>query len=279
MDFRIFYGDEYPKEVTAMKRLTELSNLFLVGIAVATVFALAPVKTTSAGSYVWDHWEYYDSDEDFYDSGDNWLEAGSADSYAWYDYATCSASANTEARINNLVGSFSAGVSMNGWGSGGVYWQWQGPGTPTGGTLSYSYTVSGSASANGSTSADPNSTASAGSSGSSSGSAGESGSGSASGGVSDNNWGNTSASVSPSEAGETSETPDYGSYSASCNWSLDDSDYEEYPVGTTYVSFSVSANCDADSTSGASASELGRSAEGSSGGSSSATASGSGTFP
>lgn len=265
-----------------MKRIMELSNLFLVCIVALIMIALGPIETANAGSYVWDHWEDFDFDESFYESYDNWLKERSGSSYAFGSYATCSASAHTEAWINNMVGSFSAGASMNGWGYGYVYWQWQSEDpneTPPGGTLVYSYSVYGEASASGDTNSDPNSSADAGSSGSSSASSGESASGYASGGVSDNNWGNANASVSPSEAGEPRETPGYGTYSASCTWSLDDYDYEDISQGITYVSFSASANCDSDSTSGASASELGRNAKGSSGSGSSATASGSASFP
>jgi hypothetical protein len=267
------------KEVKVMKRLVDFSTLVALGMGMAVFAAFAPVQPVSAGYYEWDHYEDWDYDDYIYNYEDGWYEYANASAGGSVLSAECSASAEAGAWIDSGSGNLSAYVDMVSSAYSVVWWQWTGGGTPTGGTLTYSFSVSGSNFASGSASIGGSMSISNASSYGGCSADGRSGVTSVSAGcVSGGGEGIADAIVSPQEyATEQVEYEGYDDwYQAWTGWQMSVEDEEEISPGTSTVAFSVSASCSGASadasamsqTWGASASAYGTCGASASGGAS-----------
>lgn len=209
-------------------------NLFFLGLASAMLLTIAPIQDIKAGYY-----QYYDDiDADFdsdmsqpkqysYRHVDASAEADVSYGSGW---AYCSIDASASSGVSN-------GNSSDAWASGYSWayavngWDWVGQGTPSGGTLYFSYNAYGSISIEGTVEEvlGPYSSAYATSDASSStGPVSASGSGS----VSDLDYASVDGWIYPEEAGTFDPIPFYRWYLGGGEWSFYLEDEEEIPVGT-----------------------------------------------
>ena len=245
------------KEVIVMKRLANFSSLVALGVAVAVFAPIALVDRASAGSYV--YYEDHDGSDPYYysDSGNGWSESAGSNSDSSEGVAGCDASADTSASIYLTGGVVDGSAAAESWADASIWWHWEGGGTPSGGTLSYTWYLSGSVDADGEAHKDSDySTASASSGGgASSGSTGEGLGGAAGGSVSGGSYGLGDGWVSDQEHGTGWGDDGWEWYEGHSYWCVEDSDEQEFDDSTWEVGVSVSASCNAQSSSVAGANE------------------------
>ena len=238
-----------------MKRLMEFSKLLAMGLSLVVFATIAPVEPTIAGSYVSDDYDESDYDETEFDYPDDGMYWGDSSAESSYLDVGCSAYTEAGAYFVNCNGSaiYSSDMISDAWAI--VWWQWTGGGTPTGGTLTYSYSVSGSNSASGNADRDAaQGLSSAFSYGSNSASGVDGVSAIACGSVQAGANGLADSIVDPPECATTDEEDDneFEWYKARNAWELEvEDEEEEISSGTSLVGFSVSVNCWASSDANA----------------------------
>jgi len=240
-----------------MKRLANLSNLLALGLAAAVFAAIAPVDRASAGSYV--YYEDHDDSGPYYysDSGDGWSEEAGSNGDSSELKAECNAGANSSASIYLTGGLVDGSAESISWADAEAWWHWEGGGTPTGGTLSYTWYLTGSVNAWGEAHKDGDLSAAMANSGGGavSNSTGEGLGGAAGGIVSGASAGLGSGWVSNQEHGEGWGDDGWEWYEGYVTWCVDESDEQEFDDSTWEVGLSVSASCNAQSDSVAVANE------------------------